>query len=632
MTLLDPQADRTLYTEALTPPPGFRFDCAVALTYSLGLDTLLAVPLHLLVHAGGRAQNRLLEDRLAVLDGLRQTAGNLSIFHQNGRILVPTNHRVLYSLLEDSVFQAAAPLGGIFHPKVWLLRFSADADGSTPDHDEDEPLIRLAVLSRNLTADRSWDVSLTVEGRPSAAEVDRNEDLVRLLGALPDCAPELPEGRAAQIASLADDLSRTAWELPDGIDELRLHTIGLDGREWLPPRSDRLVVMSPFCTPDALERLSRTSASAEALVSRPEELVRITQESWDPTEGFARRLVLRETAEADDDEEASLRRGAHLGLHAKLYLCDEAGGTRLFVGSANATRPALIGATNVEVMVELAGRQERLGSVEELLGDEGLGALLEDFDPNDIDPPAPEEVAAQQLLERGCDAISAANLRLSCHEMADDGDGENGSWKLELCARDPIELEPDLRMAAWPITLPRGRKLDGRPLLGGGEIAFGPMAVSSITRFIAFEIALEGDKPKAPPQAFVLRVPADELPVQMRDEAVVRQVVRDREGFLRYLLFLLGDLGAFADDQGNGGWSPGTGSGSGFGTLPLLEQMTRAFCRDPSRLEAVRRLVEHLRTSDATGDDREFVPDDFLELWATFESALPGGDRDDPAS
>ena len=117
MTLLDPQSDRVLYTEALTTPPGFRFDCAVALTYSLGLDTLLAVPLHLLIHAGEQAQTRLLKDRLAVLDGLKQTTGNLSIFHQHGRILAPRGKRILYSLLEESVFRASAPRGGIFHPK-----------------------------------------------------------------------------------------------------------------------------------------------------------------------------------------------------------------------------------------------------------------------------------------------------------------------------------------------------------------------------------------------------------------------------------------------------------------------------------------------------------------------------------
>lgn len=631
MTLLDPQSDRTLYTEALTTPPGFRFDCAVALTYSLGLDTLLAVPLHLLIHAGGQPQTRLLKDRLAVLDGLRQTTGNLSIFHQHGRILAPRDKRVLYSLLEDSVFRASAPRGGIFHPKVWLLRFSPNGGRTDAAPAERAPLIRLAVLSRNLTADASWDVSLNVEGRPQTDEVDGNEELVRLLRALPGWAPELPGDRAAQIDSLADDLARTPWELPEGIDEFRLHAIGLEGGMWLPPRSDRLVVMSPFCTADALSRLSRTSRSPEALISRPEEFVRISRRSKDAIKPFGRCLVLRETAEAEDDEDTSLRPGAHVGLHAKLYLCDEVNRTRLFVGSANSTHPALIGATNVEVMVELAGSREQLGSGEELLQKDGFGAVLEDFDPADVDPPKPEDVEAQRQLERACDAVAGAELHLHCHEAGDDH-AESQGWRLALRTKAPIALPPGLRIMAWPITLPRGRKLDCRPLLGAREVVFGPMAVSSITRFIAFEIALEDDGPNAPPQTFVLRLTAEGLPVKARDEAVVRQIMRNRDGFLRYLLFLLGAFEGFAEAESGGAASLDTGGGGGFGTLPLLEQMTRAFCRDPSRLESVRRLVEHLQKSSAAEDDEEIVPEDFLQLWSTFESAMPGADRGGPAS
>ena len=209
--------------------------------------------------------------------------------------------------------------------------------------------------------------------------------------------------------------------------------------------------------------------------------------------------------------------------------------------------------------------------------------------------------------------------------------GRARAWRLELRANDRIELAPGLRITAWPITLPRGRKLDCRPLLAGREVVFGPIAVSSITRFIAFEIALKEDGPSAPPQTFVLRVPAEGLPVHARDEAVVRQVVRNRDGFLRYLLFLLGAFDGFAEVGGGGASSLETGGGAGFGTLPLLEQMTRAFCRDPSRLESVRRLVEHLRKSGAAEDDEEIVPADFLQLWSTFESAMPGGDRGEPA-
>ena len=59
------------------------------------------------------------------------------------------------------VVEVAAPTGGVFHPKMWVLRF-VDPD------DPGKALLLLMILSRNLTADRSWDVALTLEGQPSS--------------------------------------------------------------------------------------------------------------------------------------------------------------------------------------------------------------------------------------------------------------------------------------------------------------------------------------------------------------------------------------------------------------------------------------------------------------------------------
>jgi hypothetical protein len=53
------------------------------------------------------------------------------------------------------VVEVQAPKGGVFHPKLWLLRYTA----------ENQPAFyRLLNLSRNLTFDRSWDIILCLEG------------------------------------------------------------------------------------------------------------------------------------------------------------------------------------------------------------------------------------------------------------------------------------------------------------------------------------------------------------------------------------------------------------------------------------------------------------------------------------
>ena len=155
------------------------------------------------------------------------------------------------------------------------------------------------------------------------------------------------------------------------------------------------------------------------------------------------------------------------------------------------------------------------------------------------------------------------------------------------------------------------------------------MSIAQLTRFVAFRIGFRKKDPEVAPEVFVLCVPVDGLPVRERNDEIAGRIVRDQHGFLRYILFLLGAFdpdtttGVPQDSGGtiNGGSAAGTG-GPGFGSLPLLEEMTRAYCRDPARLDAVRRLIQHLRESDIAGDADEIVPDEFVQMWDTFEAAL----------
>ena len=118
--MLSPELRRTL-TEALQAPVGYAFDWAVATTYSLDLTTLLTVPLHLAFFPQGStspAEN----DPIALLESLHRIASRLLVVCQEGRILTPTTHHTLFSLLDGVIVQARAPSGGSFHAKTWLLR------------------------------------------------------------------------------------------------------------------------------------------------------------------------------------------------------------------------------------------------------------------------------------------------------------------------------------------------------------------------------------------------------------------------------------------------------------------------------------------------------------------------------
>jgi hypothetical protein len=291
--MLDPNS-RSLLVDSLRPPTGYEFTIGVATTYTLDLTTLMSVPLHLaLLSAGDRKE--MLQDGVALLEALRRTTDKLAVFCQQGRIGAPNLPHVLYGLLEPCVVEVNAPNGGVFHPKLWVLRFQSQTDG-------DDVLLRLLVLSRNLTNDRSWDLSLTVDGAPGKRTVSQNRPLTDLVSSLPDLSAETPSPRIREHCSLiADEIRRTSWELPGKFESLAFHAMGLTKKPWVPKPSRRLAVISPFVSANALDSLAMTTQQPIALISRPDELARIPETSLDR---FQSVKVLHESAETDDGDDS----------------------------------------------------------------------------------------------------------------------------------------------------------------------------------------------------------------------------------------------------------------------------------------------------------------------------------------
>lgn len=604
--MLDPD-HRQLYTDALRPPPGFRFTEAVATTYSLNLELLLTIPLHLALFSAEQPMEELLRDGVTLLEAIRRTADHVTVFGQAGAVHVPGNPNVLYGLLEPAVVEVTPPSGtGLFHPKLWLIRF---------DHPgRDTPRLRLLVLSRNITADRCWDLVLTMDGSPGRDPVKDNRQLHELLRGLPAMArrPLTPD-RLESTNSMAELALRAAWEPPSGFDRVRFHSIGLNGRDgWLPEKSGRLAVISPFLTVPALRDLIGSTRHPQVLVSRPEDLATI-----DPAilEQFERVMVLADQAELEDGEEVESspdpRAPVH-GLHAKAYVTKRGWDTHVYVGSANATSPALVHGTNVELMAELIGKRSKVGAVGDLLDAEQFGGVLMDYVPDpDQELPDPAVEEAQEMLGRARRDLVDAGLRLR-FESTDDG------WRAEVLPSRPVRLEGVVSSRAWLVTRKPETATDAAALADGAPVLLDPSAVQHVTSFVAFELAAEAMEEER--LRFVLSLGAEGMPVAERDAAVVRDVIRNRDGFLRYAMLLLAEAGEGADVFGAGAspWGRPDGARATADDAPVFEHLTRAFCRDPERLEAVRRLLEEI----GTGEDGAVVPPEFRELWEVFEAAV----------
>jgi hypothetical protein len=586
---------RTLLTDALTPPPGCGFDNGIATTFSLDLVTLLGLPLHLawLGHARGAAEEL---DPIAAIEALRRTAGQLTIFCQRGRMQVPRTASPLLGLLEGMVHEVTAPHGGAFHPKVWLLKFVAQTG---------EVHLRFLVLSRNLTDDCSWDIALRLDGIVGRKAHGMNKPLRALLSRTIESSHKpLGATRAQAIEALMEEMMRCEWELPPHFDELKFHALGI-GRKpvaWFPTAPERdwdeLGVVSPFVSQDALDRLAGSCTSAPFVVSRAEEMDALPPASL---QGYDTAWVMDERAESSDKEEAVP--GRERGLHAKVFVGKRGWNTHLFVGSANATDAALVTGRNVEFMAELIGRASKAGRPGDWLGDDGIRPLLAPYVRTDVQDNDEDLVQQKRLEDLRCRLCAAA---LSLHCTADEV-----GWVLRLHGLDDVDMD-GIAGTLWPVTV----RLDGAAAMQCEPILhLGVYATQDITSFIAFKLVLGQNE-----LCFALALPLHGAPAD-RDIEMLRSILRNRDGFVRYLLLLLGDLddaAGGAEGGGNGGTWTGRGRADG---LPLFEMLARTYARDPERLSHVSQVMQRLR-QEGSNMEGDILPAEFVEIWKCFEDAL----------
>jgi len=602
--MLNPNS-RSLYTSALNPPPGMMFDEAVATTFSMDPALLLEAPVYLaLVAADGHTD----PDPLSVLEAIRRYSKRITVYVQRGRIQVPqiVKPNPLFGFLEKMVVEVTAPGGGVFHAKVWAIRFTSP--------DQSSSMYRLVVLTRNMTTDQSWDLSLQLEGTITEKKFKSNKPLAHFFKTLPDLATGPTEsGRSEQALRFADELQRIQWELPDGFEELAFYFPGTKGYDWEPPTANRMAVISPFCSDEVLRALTKKAKAAVALISRPESLSALKKETL---ELFTQCLHLDDAAETEDGEEECTEQSLATGLHAKVYLFETryySDYTHVIMGSANASNAALNAQKNIEILVELVGRRSKVGGIDELLGADGLGEYLVNFETSKEVEIDVLRKAAEESVERARSRIAEVALSIECKPGSKDG-----LWALVLTGEIP-SLEGIVSATAWPITVTRDFAVS---ILNGdvhGGVGLGEFSASSVTGLIAFELKTNHPDVSA---RFVLNIPVTGVPEE-RNSAILQTVISNQEGFLRYLLLLLGD------DNVSG---PDSGSGSGFAKwltrlddgedIPLLEELTRTYSRHPERLAEISGLVRDL----SHGSQHAIIPEDFLHLWAVFESAI--GERD----
>jgi hypothetical protein len=607
--VFDPE-NRELYTTLVRPPDGYRFDHAVATTYSLDFETALAIPIAIVFRD---AENRadMLRNPLALLQSVERMAGRMAIYCDRGRIKEagPDAARLM-ALYESTITEVSAPGKGAFHPKLWCIRFQPEKTG--------EPVrMRLAILSRNLTDDRSWDLALCLDGQvwPDDDPNDVNDPVVRLLRALPGLANSATRPVAPKfLPSLLRDLAHCRWDkLPAGANKLSFAVNGLERGAWAPPKGERLAIVSPFVSADALKMLSAgyDDPSLCQLVARPEALDRLTPNARKPfqIQTLDDRVAEDEAGERDEPSPTDME-----GLHAKAYLVERGSRLQIHLGSANATAAALIAVSggrtqNVEIMATLDGLKTKMGTIDDVLFCDGFQRLLAPYTPSEqVEQDA--AIAAEKMLDKVRMQIAALPLQIQCNQLDD-----TIALEVRLAGQPvPVKFPEGASCFVRAITILNERGQDAIGLFSGAEagIQLGEVPLRDVTRWICVRLRDEATGVEC---RFTLGARLIDLP-EGRDAAVLRALIDNAQNFLRYLSLLLGSLGEGSflesDNAGAGQWLRRLGHGGN----SLLEPMIRALSLGGDELLEIDRLLKRLQDP---ADGPNVVPPEFLELWKSFE-------------
>jgi len=611
--VLAPDTRLTLL-DALRPPAGYQLGCAVGTTFSLNLDAALTAPAAFALHAVTDAVEQRDVEPLELLDSIRRHAGRYTVFFQAGQIPVPVQRR-LFAYLEGALVPVVAPGGGVFHPKVWVLRFDTAGGAST---------YRMLCGSRNLTLDRSWDTILCLDAANNVdGEPTRRFDgsgLTRFLRALPGLAVgALAKDRREHIIDLASALEEVTWALPPQVEAGRCIPLGLNGPAAppFPATADRIAVISPFLTSGLLKELPACKGR-RVLVSRPDQL-----DACEPAAcaGFGEvytldpdaNPVIDDLSSGDSATEGERSTGRALtvedpsmpfeGLHAKVFVFDHDTTATVLTGSANATAAAF--GANVEFVCELTGSRRALG-VDALMTDpakdvQTLRSFLVAHRFKDTDELGGGDDLSEDLLDKQRRAI--AQVPITARAIPTGG----SLFDLAFTTTDSVPaLEGGIEWRCWPISLNDASAIqvsEGHQLDACFTVSF-----EGITAFLGNELRLDDTVTR-----FVLTAELVEAP-ENRDTRLLRILLGDAERFLHYLLMLLSDEAVEPDGltdlldnlECSGEW------GHAAASLPLLEALLRTLFHDPERIDQVRRLIDDLR-ADPEGD--ALLPPGLIEIW-----------------
>ena len=602
------------------PPPGWRVDRALLSTYSAEPAAIGAALLAL----AGRDDEKGSGSRVGLARALLELRGRVAIVLQRGRFAAPRRGGIAVRLLDRYVREVPwnegrneDGEGQSWHPKCAIIRMIAE--------DNKDVFWRFHLGSRNLTRDLSWDIGLRIEGR-------RNEDKGQAIPALAKVVQRLAEAASEQEpwTPLLRELRLARWDVPRG---LAIRNIELmlpkDKRRSLPAEPQgisKLIAVSPFLDGGAVEEIAKwgTANTNRSLMSGRPALATLAQQRKRPLKTFDPLLILPATTESqevrDDDEAPTDAAVDGRGLHAKFLWAEHYAGATLWLGSANLTMRGW--KRNAEIVAEIAVERRGGASAAREL-EEGIVAFRDCGDEVKEEDLVRDVVGEDTELERLEEARRNVAANLDARQrVAPDGSVNIGG----AAAPHPDDVEIELLIGPVAGTLTK------RPR-GQSEIVLGGTSEESPSELLVIRLEL-GRQAVSWTQVFPFDPPLGAARLDQRDATVLGNWLgaRGMMAAIRDLLDGTGDGDGFGGDQWDAPDTPavsknGTARRVASADAPSLEQVLKAWMRDPQRLA----LVEQLLTAvPHTGDGPEEEAaraqlHSFRRTWATLRTSLEEG-------
>lgn len=584
--------DRSSYLDVIKPDLGYSVEYILGTTYSLELDTILMSSLSLcLSHSEDISLQ--IADPVALLEGCRRLSEKSIILFESGQIHQPKKYNQLYYFIEQSLYSAKTPKGGVFHPKVWFVKYKNDAG---------DIKYRFICLSRNMTFDTSWDFAFAINGDEGSVQSEEGRQLSRFFKELqPD---RLKEDQKKIYAEALEDIKRVHFDVPNKM-EMSFHPLGIKGSE--PPfyasEYDKQCIVSPFLR----RKFEKDQLAKEnILISSSYELHKLDEESKNK---FKEILVINDALfdfKTNEDEAVKELDDVGSDLHAKMYFLEKGKNTELFLGSANATDAAFN--QNVEFLVRLKGRTEQIGIDQFLNSDRDFGfrTILKEYEKGNLTEKELDREKFDEQVFKVKKALFSSSLK---YEYVED----DGNFQINLRFSPSSEWEKLIKNLSFTVKVSLLSSPSNLHDLAN-ETIFKNLGLGDLTSLFCFSVSIS--EFEYLPDTFTQKIDGSEFP-KKRSDHVIRSSIDSMDKFIRFLYLILHG-GEVTVEALSGVLDKGSqkGQGNSYLQIPLFEEILKSLARTPDKLTYIDKVIDGLKDAD-----QKVIPDSFLELWVNVKRA-----------